>query len=51
LIGPALVPVVMVSYGSSGAFVMAAGSFVIGAVVILLFGPETKQKVLEDVSS
>jgi MFS transporter, putative metabolite:H+ symporter len=51
LIGPALVPVVMASYGSSGAFVMAAGSFVIGAVVILLFGPETKQKVLEDVST
>jgi MFS transporter, putative metabolite:H+ symporter len=50
LIGPALVPVVLASYGNSGAFIMAAGSFVIGALVILIFGPETKDRVLEEVS-
>ncbi len=50
LLGPALVPVVLASYGNGGVFIMAAGSFVIGALVILLFGPETKDKVLEDVS-
>lgn len=41
----------LASYGNSGAFIMAAGSFVIGAIVILIFGPETKDRVLEEVST
>lgn len=51
LIGPALVPVVLSTYGAGSAFVMAAISFVVGAVVVLILGPETKNRVLEEVSS
>lgn len=51
LIGPALVPVVLATYGEGSAFVMAAGSFVLGALVVLILGPETKNRVLEEVSS
>ena len=31
-------------------FTLAAGFFVIAAAIVLLLGPETKQKVLEEVS-
>jgi MFS transporter, putative metabolite:H+ symporter len=50
LLGPALVPVVLTNYGNGAAFAMAAASFVIGALVVLIPGPETKQRVLEEVS-
>ena len=51
LIGPALVPVLLASYGNSAVFTMGAVSFVIAAVVVLAFGPETKDRVLEEVST
>jgi putative MFS transporter len=50
LIGPLLVPLVLQNYGASAAFAMAAAFFVLGAVIVLVLGPETKNKVLEDVS-
>ena len=50
LLGPALVPVVLTNYGNGAAFAMAAASFVIGALVVLIPDPETKQRVLEEVS-
>jgi MFS transporter, putative metabolite:H+ symporter len=51
LIGPALVPVLLASYGNSVVFTMGAVSFVIAAIVVLAFGPETKDRVLEEVST
>jgi putative MFS transporter len=51
LLGPALVPVVLASYGNSGVFIMGAAAFVIAAAVVLIFGPETKGRVLEEVST
>lgn len=51
LIGPALVPVLLVACGSGAVFTMGAVSFVIAAVVVLALGPETKGRVLEEVST
>ena len=50
LIGPLLVPLVLQNYGAGAAFAMAAVFFVLGGVIVLVLGPETKNKVLEDVS-
>jgi putative MFS transporter len=50
LIGPLLVPLVLQNYGAGAAFAMAAAFFVLGGVIVLVLGPETKDKVLEDVS-
>jgi MFS transporter, putative metabolite:H+ symporter len=51
LLGPALVPVVLTNYGNSAVFTLGAASFVIAALVVLILGPETKGKVLEEVST
>ncbi len=51
LIGPYLVPAILSAYGSSMVFTLAAVMFVLAAAVVLLLGPETKQKVLEEVSA
>jgi putative MFS transporter len=50
LLGPYLVPVVLTAWGAGMVFTLAAAFFVIAAVVVLVLGPETKQKVLEEVS-
>jgi putative MFS transporter len=50
LIGPLLVPLVLQNYGAGAAFAMAAVFFVLGGVIVLVLGPETRNKVLEDVS-
>jgi MFS transporter, putative metabolite:H+ symporter len=50
LIGPLLVPLVLLNYGAGAAFAMAAVFFLLGAIIVLVLGPETKNKVLEDVS-
>ena len=50
LLGPYLVPVVISAWGDGMVFTLAAGFFVIAAAIVLLLGPETKQKVLEEVS-
>lgn len=41
----------LVAYGSGAVFTMGAVSFVIAAVVVLALGPETKGRVLEEVST
>jgi putative MFS transporter len=51
LLGPAMVPIVLASYGNAAVFALGAASFVIAAFVILTFGPETKGRVLEEVST
>jgi putative MFS transporter len=51
LIGPALVPVVLASYGNAAVFTLGGVSFVIAALVVLTLGPETKGRVLEEVST
>lgn len=50
LIGPLVVPVVLQAYGAKAAFLVAAVFFVLGGLIVLVLGPETKNKVLEDVS-
>lgn len=51
LIGPALVPVVLAGYGNAAVFTLGAASFVVAALVVLILGPETKDRVLEEVST
>lgn len=51
LVGPSLVPVVLSTLGTTWVFYLGAVVFLAGAAVVLLFGPETKQKVLEEVST
>jgi putative MFS transporter len=51
VIGPYLVPVIVAASGGGMMFTLAAVMFVIAAVVVLVLGPETKQKVLEEVSA
>ena len=51
LLGPALVPVVLAGYGDAAVFTLGAVSFVIAAAVVLVFGPETNKRVLEEVST
>jgi putative MFS transporter len=51
LTSTAFVPVLLATYGASAVFTVAALTFVAGALVVLVFGPETKQRVLEEVST
>jgi putative MFS transporter len=51
LIGPAIVPVIMTSWGTPAVFTLGGLAFVIGAVNVLILGPETKGKVLEEISA
>jgi putative MFS transporter len=51
LIGPYLVPVILSASGASMVFTLAAVMFVVAAAIVLVLGPETKQKVLEEVSA
>ncbi len=50
LIGPLLIPVVLQGFGAEAAFAAVAVFFLLGGLIVLIFGPETKSKVLEDVS-
>ncbi len=50
LIGPSVVPIVISSYGVEAVFTLGAISFAIAALNVLLLGPETKGRVLEEVS-
>src|SRR5918998_4443352 len=50
LLGPALVPIVLAGYGNAAVFTLGAVSFVIAAAVVLAIGPETMDRVLEEVS-
>lgn len=50
LIGPLLVPFVLQKFGAEAAFAAAALFFLLGGLIVLVLGPETRNKVLEDVS-
>ena len=50
LVGPLIIPVVLQAYGAGIAFTVAAAFFVLGGIIVLVLGPETKNRVLEDVS-
>ncbi|MDI6812301.1 MAG: MFS transporter [Desulfitobacteriaceae bacterium] len=50
LLGPYIVGVLLPITGHTGIFTLGAASFVVAALVVLLFGVETKGKVLEEIS-
>ena len=50
LLGPFLVGAVLQARGVEAVFAMAASVFGIAALMIILFGPETKGKILEEIS-
>jgi putative MFS transporter len=51
LIGPMLIPAIISNYGMEAVFTLGAASFVIAALNVFILGPETKGKVLEEISS
>lgn len=50
LIGPSLVPIILVAWGQAAVFAVCAVFFVLAAGVVLVLGPETRHKVLEELS-
>jgi putative MFS transporter len=50
LLGPYVVGAVLQYYGVEAVFTVAATIFAIAAAMILIFGPETKGKILEELS-
>ena len=50
LLGPAIVPAIISSYSVEAVFTLGALSFVIAALNVLILGPETKGRVLEEIS-
>ncbi|EFL12585.1 predicted protein [Streptomyces sp. AA4] len=49
--GPLAVPPIILAFGYTGTFVAFALCFLVGAILVVLFGPESKGRVLEDVSA
>ena len=50
LIGPAVIPAIMANYGVEAVFTLGAVAFGIAALNVLILGPETKGRILEDIS-
>jgi putative MFS transporter len=50
LIGPYAVGVILPRVGQSGVFALGATSFLLAALAVLVFGEETKERVLEDLA-
>jgi putative MFS transporter len=50
LLGPAIVPAIISSYSVEAVFTLGSLSFIIAAVNVLILGPETKGRVLEEIS-
>jgi MFS transporter, putative metabolite:H+ symporter len=50
LIGPSLVPPALERWGYTATFAIVAALFLVAAALVLAFGPETKGRLLEDVS-
>jgi putative MFS transporter len=51
LIGPFIVGVILPTAGQVGVFGLGAASFIVAALVVFLFGVETKGKKLEEISA
>lgn len=49
MIGPLILPLVMNAAGVGTAFIVVGCFFVLGGVLVLVLGPETRNKVLEEV--
>ena len=45
-----VVPLILTAYGAPAVFTLGAVAFVSAALVVITLGPETKQKVLEEIS-
>jgi putative MFS transporter len=50
IFGPIIVPVIIASSGTAIVFAASAALFVIGSLIAIIFLPETRQTVLEDIS-
>jgi len=50
LLGPSIVPLIMANYGVEAVFKLGGACYVVAALVVLILGPETKGRVLEDIS-
>jgi putative MFS transporter len=51
LLGPMIIGVVLPAAGQSGVFSLGAASFAVAALVVFLFGVETRGKTLEEISA
>ena len=51
VLGPSIVPVLLAAGGTNAVFTLGAAAFVVAAGVVIVLGPETNQKVLEEVSA
>jgi putative MFS transporter len=49
--GPLLLPAIVLSWGYAGAFLVCAACLLIAAGLVILFGPETHGRALEDASA
>jgi len=49
-LGPILIGIILPTAGQVGVFSLGAASFIVAAIVVFLFGVETKGKRLEDIS-
>jgi putative MFS transporter len=45
---PMMVPVIVVLWGYTGAFVVFSALFALGAVLVVAFGPESRSRTLEE---
>ncbi len=51
MLGPLIVPVAIDRWNQGVAFAVLAGFMVVGAALVTIFGPETKDRVLEEISA
>jgi MFS transporter, putative metabolite:H+ symporter len=50
LLGPYVIGAILVSYGAGSVFSLAAALFGVAALAVLILGPETKDRTLEEIS-
>lgn len=50
LIGPSVIPLIIANHGVEAVFTLGAVAFAIAAMNVLILGPETKGRVLEEIS-
>jgi MFS transporter, putative metabolite:H+ symporter len=51
IVGPLIVPAALANWGQVSAFAMAGAFMVLGAMVVVILGPETNNRVLEEASA
>lgn len=51
MLGPLIVPAALTSWGQGAAFAIAGVFMVVGALIVAVLGPETKDRLLEEVSA